>query len=146
MDGWKTILSFWGTRPIFRGKIAVSFREGKSYRFPERKGGKRGLGWGNLWLLDKGPFLAVGFLVDVFCSVSKESVPSQEWKHFWKKIQGTLTYPFTSRHFWRLLCFFLFSGCMFSRSPGGPYRLSKLTSDMVEYSSRLALPFLDRDS
>ena len=27
MDGWKTLLSFWGNfRPIFRGKLAVSFR------------------------------------------------------------------------------------------------------------------------
>ena len=35
---------------------------------------------------------------------------------------------------------------MFSRSPGGPYRLFKLTGDMVEYSSRLALPFFNKDS
>ncbi len=27
MDGWKTIISFWGKRPIFRGKLAVSFTE-----------------------------------------------------------------------------------------------------------------------
>ncbi len=28
MDGWNTILSYWGPRPIFRGKLTVSFREG----------------------------------------------------------------------------------------------------------------------
>ena len=27
MDGWNRILSFWGNRPIFRCKLAVSFRE-----------------------------------------------------------------------------------------------------------------------
>ena len=30
MDGWKMILSFWGVGgPVFRGEIAVSFREGR---------------------------------------------------------------------------------------------------------------------
>ena len=29
MDGWNTIyiISFWGKRPIFRGELAVSFKE-----------------------------------------------------------------------------------------------------------------------
>ena len=32
MDGWNTILFYWGKRPIFRSKLAVSFREGGSHR------------------------------------------------------------------------------------------------------------------
>ena len=28
MDGWNAIISYWGKRPIFRGELDVSFREG----------------------------------------------------------------------------------------------------------------------
>ena len=29
MDGWNAIVSFWGPWPIFRGKLTVSFKEGR---------------------------------------------------------------------------------------------------------------------
>ena len=35
MDGWNTILSYWVKRPIFRGKLAVSFREAQIVAFKE---------------------------------------------------------------------------------------------------------------
>ena len=47
MDGWKTILSFWGVGwPIFRGENAVSFREGRLVKIIQlkpfvRKGSER---------------------------------------------------------------------------------------------------------
>ena len=31
LDGWNTILSYWVKRPIFRGKLAVRFREGMTW-------------------------------------------------------------------------------------------------------------------
>ena len=36
MDGWNTILSYWGPSAIFRGKLAVSFREDKSQQIKGR--------------------------------------------------------------------------------------------------------------
>ena len=38
MDAWKTILSVWGKRPSFRGKLAVSFREGQKPSFFRDRG------------------------------------------------------------------------------------------------------------
>ena len=34
IDGWKMTFSFWGWWPIFRLKLAVSFREGINFKFP----------------------------------------------------------------------------------------------------------------
>ena len=34
-DGLKKIVSFWGKRPIFRGKLAVSFRECMTFQFTD---------------------------------------------------------------------------------------------------------------
>jgi len=36
MDDWKTILSFWGPRPVFRGELAVSFRECIPQMIPQK--------------------------------------------------------------------------------------------------------------
>ena len=55
MDGWNTIgFSFWGKQPIFRCKLAVSFREGKIGRNF------------SLWL--EGPYLKYGLFVPTFHS------------------------------------------------------------------------------
>ena len=35
MDGWNTSLFPFGARPIFRGKLAVSFREGSQIESPQ---------------------------------------------------------------------------------------------------------------
>ena len=92
--------------------------------------------------LDNGPFLTVGFLVDVFCSLSKESF---RVKTILKKKSWKTNISFYQPALLKRMLFPIWWG-MFSRSPGGPYRLFKLTGDMVEYSSRLALPFLNKDS
>ena len=35
VNGWKMTLSFWGNRPIFRGKLDISFREATVLNFQE---------------------------------------------------------------------------------------------------------------